>query len=401
MAANAYNFALAASLTSILRLLDVELVTEHNTHAQPFWGKTGHYTIAALACGHLRSGPLKTLMTANTDRISFGVHDLDPAHIDDATTNLRDHPGFVPLADVPDLVWKNLPTRIPGGRDTAFRSGPEHPTHYADIDQPRPADGRTMRQICVDDPDQVQVPAWQEYYAALGHDASGDRGLLPFRVWQFFDAMVEAVQHDDAARFVCAAGLVAHYVGDACQPLHGSFMADGIEATPTTPAKGRGVHSAYESAMVDAHAEELLAGLTTALTRRGPRRPGIGSGHDAAVATVRLMDRSARTIPPLDLIEAFARTQVGVTTKGPSVNRTVLAALWADLGERTIKVIADGTRTLAQLWDGAFTTGGGDRLPTSALAAVPTDDLRALYEDPAFIPSLDLDHIGAHLVPAP
>ena len=119
------------------------------------------------------------------------------------------------------------------------------------------------------DPTQVTVEVWQEFYTALGHTTSADRGLLPFRVWQFFDAMVDAVAAGDVARFVCAAGLVAHYVGDACQPLHGSYLADGAPATPTTPAVGAGVHSAYETAMVDAFSTEILAGLQATLTRRG------------------------------------------------------------------------------------------------------------------------------------
>jgi hypothetical protein len=31
----------------------------------------------------------------------------------------------------------------------------------------------------------------------------------------------------DVESFVCAAGIMSHYVGDACQPLHISFMFDG------------------------------------------------------------------------------------------------------------------------------------------------------------------------------
>jgi hypothetical protein len=49
----AWNFTLAASLTSVLRLLEVDLVTAHNVGAQPFWGKTGHYTIASYACANV------------------------------------------------------------------------------------------------------------------------------------------------------------------------------------------------------------------------------------------------------------------------------------------------------------------------------------------------------------
>ena len=291
-----FNFALASSLTNVLRLLDVSLVVDHNTQAQPFWGKTGHYTIASLACEHLRTSRLKTLMRNNLDRIGFQLSALDPDDIDGATTKLSQNPRFVPLADVPDLVWKNLPTTVVGGRDTSFNRGPEHPTHYADIDEPRSTDGKTLRQLCMADPTLVDVEAWQEFYSSLGHSDPADRGLLPFRVWQFYDEMVDAAAAGDAARFVCAAGLVSHYVGDASQPLHGSYLADGVPATPTAPALGQGVHSAYESSMVDAFSAEILAGLQATLTHRGAEQGQILSGHDAAVAVVRLMDRTARTL---------------------------------------------------------------------------------------------------------
>jgi hypothetical protein len=52
-------------------------------------------------------------------------------------------------------------------------------------------------------------------------------GLLPFRVWQIYDAMVDFVKNGERDKFVCAAGVLAHYVGDACQPLHISFLHHG------------------------------------------------------------------------------------------------------------------------------------------------------------------------------
>ena len=393
-----FNFALASSLTNVLRLFDVSLVVEHNTQAQPFWGKTGHYTIASLACEHLKTSRLKTLMRNNLDRIGFQLSALGPDDIDAATTKLSQNPRFVPLADVPDLVWKNLPTKVLGGRDTSYRVGPEHPTHYADIDEPRPTDGKTLRQLCMANPALVSVEAWQEFYSSLGHTDPADRGLLPFRVWQFFDEMVEAVAAGDAARFVCAAGLVSHYVGDASQPLHGSYLADGAPATPTTPAVGEGVHSAYETAMVDAYATEILAGLQATLTHRGAEQGPILTGHDAAVAVVRLMDRTAKAIKPADLVAVFAQTQIGKTTKGPTVTKAVLATLWDHVGAATVKVMADGTRTLAAIWEAAFTQGRGvSTIPSANTKAVDPAVLQALYQNPDFVRSLDLDHIGSVL----
>jgi hypothetical protein len=45
--------------------------------------------------------------------------------------------------------------------------------------------------------------------------------LLPLRVWQFFDTIVAPLQSGDIANAVCGMGIVSHYIGDTCQPLHG------------------------------------------------------------------------------------------------------------------------------------------------------------------------------------
>jgi hypothetical protein len=45
---------------------------------------------------------------------------------------------------------------------------------------------------------------------------------LPFRVWQIYQEKVKFLQAGDGTKFLCAAGIMAHYVRDACQPLHGS-----------------------------------------------------------------------------------------------------------------------------------------------------------------------------------
>jgi len=389
-----FNFTLAASLTNVIRLLEVELVVEHNRNAQPFWGKTGHYSLATFACDQVIAPGLRTLMAANADKVSFPIMSLDPKEIDRVTKEAKRNGAFMPLADVPDLVWKNLPSVVPGGRDPRPRSGPEHPTHYADIDEPLP-NGSTLRQLCVADPANVAVAFWKNCYTSLGHADSSERGLLPFRVWQFYDALVDALEDDDLVQFVCAAGLMAHYVGDGCQPLHGSRLADGV-GPPTN--KGRGVHSAYETYMVDHRADEIIQGLVALLpVLAQAREPLVSSGHEAAVAVVNLMDRTATAVDPETLVDAYAATQTG-TTKNPTHNQAVSAALWEELGQGTIRNLADGALTLAGLWESAWAQAGGEnRFDVNDLVAIDPDALRALYEDPDFVPSLDLDNIVAVL----
>jgi hypothetical protein len=379
-----FNFALAASLTNVLRLLDVELVVDYNTGAQPFWGKTGHYSLATFACDQLTAPKLSNLMLANRDRISFAIAELSPAGIDKATKEAKQKGTFVPLADVPDVIWKNT-AKVPGGRDISQGKGPEHPTHYADIDEPR-ADGKTLRELSLEDPAaNVTVPFWQAFYTGLDHTESADRGLLPFRVWQFFDAMVDALQAKDVTRYVGAAGLMAHYVGDACQPLHGSVLANGFP-----DGRGKGVHSAYESSMIDHHATEIVAGLQAALPGT-PRPTAVTTGQQAAVAVVELMDRAAKAVDPTALVNTYAATPGGSS-------KAVTGVLWAQFGDATIGILADGAVTLAMLWESAWTQGKGDtRIPAKSLAPVAEASLQALYVDTQFVPSLDLDAIGAVL----
>ena len=163
------NFALATTLSNVCHLLNVELVQEHNTGVMPYWGQTGHYSIGSFAARFTGGGKLGTLIDANLDRISFARGDLDAKRIKAALKDARDNGDFVPLADVPDLVWKNFPNSVTGGRDNRpaghGSTGPEHPTHYADIDEPRPSDGKTLRQLSLVDPTtNLTVKYWQAFY---------------------------------------------------------------------------------------------------------------------------------------------------------------------------------------------------------------------------------------------
>ena len=398
------NFALATGLSNVGKLLDVELIQAHNTGAQDYWGQMGHYSIASFACSAIKSEKLKAFCEANIDRISFHTSDLTSDSIAAALKEARDSHGFVPLADVPDLVWKAMPSKVTGGRDTRFAgagrsTGPEHPTHYADIDDVRKADGKSLLQLCNASVDNIDVDVWRQFWDDAGRTQQRERGLLPFRVWQFFDEMVDAAKSKDTTRFLCAAGLVSHYVGDACQPLHGSVLADGYADQETTIVKhhrdkpdttepshvGAGVHSAYETAMIDRHSDDLRAGLAAAVGR-SPNRRFFRTGKEIAVAIVGLMDRSAKRIPPKKLVDAFIAA-------GETKTVAVYDELWRQFGDATIEVMADGARVLAQVWESAWLAGNGESIAQAKLKPIPKKELMKLYRQSDFVPSLDLDHI--------
>lgn len=378
-----FNFALATSLSNVCKLLDVELVRDHNSGAKPYWGKTGHYSIGAYACDRLQSKKLSALMKANRDRVSFELSGLDPKAIEQAIRDAKAEGSFVPLADVPDVVWKQGAGTIKGGRRGGIN--PENPTHYADIDQPHPGSAETLRDICKADPSKVTVADWQAYYDALGHTEPRERGLLPFRVWQFFDTMVEAAAAGNVAAFVCAAGIVAHYVGDACQSLHGSYLANGYP-----DERGAGVHSAYEAVMIDNNSEVLFALIDEDFAADSSKPRLLKNGREVAVAIFNLMDRTASALPPATIVDAYIET-------GGGKSRRVIDALWQQFGKATSSAMADGAKILALIWDSAWAAGQGDSIPQKQLRPIDRDELRELYEDVNFVPSLVLDDIAAVL----
>lgn len=405
-ASNCYTFALATNLTTVCRELNVELVAQHNISANNYWGQLGHYSIGSFACLAMKQGKLKTFFNENIDQISFSIDELTPGAIKAQVKAAKEGSEMIRLSDVPDLLWKSHKSKVTGGRDTRWAgagrsNGPEHPTHYADIDEPR-SDGKTLRDLSLADPENnITVEFWQKFYDEVGHTEEGNRGLLPFRVWQFFDAMVDAVKKKQMDRYICAAGLLSHYVGDACQALHGSMYADGYKDQVVTTThhkrdtgeeytkksnKGAGVHSAYETKMVDRHAEEIVEGVRSAITKAGPKIGTINNGQDAAIEVVKLMARTAKECPPTEIVDAYIDA-------GGKPNVATQDALWEQFGDATIRTMADGSRVLARIWEAAWKKGSGSQVPASKMKRIPEQDLIDLYEDTGFVPSLNLDDV--------
>ena len=134
-----------------------------------------------------------------------------------------DPEGFVPLANVADLVWRTTRPK-------------DSSNHFADMDEEGKGEfaGTTLLELCENDAN-VAVARWNRFYDSL--DIGTKRGALPFRVWQIYQEMVGFARERDVARFLCAGGVMAHYVGDACQPLARLLLAS---RTPGSPRGGTG-----------------------------------------------------------------------------------------------------------------------------------------------------------------
>jgi hypothetical protein len=376
------SYALATLLSTVCNRLDVTLLREWNIGLPEYWGAVGHYSIATKAIGAIRNANLKRLMEANLERISFQISAITKKNMKGLSKL-----DFVPLADVPDMVWKVGPYKR-GGPDS-----PEHENHFADMDrklkQPLP-EGATLLDICNNKPLNVNVNLWRRYYDAVSAQfpQKESRGLLPFRVWQIYQDMVQFVKDGHAAKFLCAAGILSHYVGDSCQPLHISYLFNGNpDKLVDGAAEGKGVHSAYEDDMIDAHVDLIASGVDARLRAIAPWALVTG-GQAAAVSVVNLMQKTFAAIPPLEIITSF----VVVADEKPAQRAE---DLWNSnkLGERTIDVMADGCLCLAQLWDSVWKEGIGDAQITD-YGTVDEATLEGLYRNPDFLHSYTLDTIG-------
>jgi hypothetical protein len=346
------RFVLATMLSNVCRLLDVDVIRDWSSEHSQYWGKVGHYKIAYSACFLISSTypKLRALLSANALNIAVSDEDIERGDMPKAGNT-----QFVALADVPDLVWRS--TR---GKDKA--------NHFADMDEEAPTGpfkGETLMSLWTKKPQTRTPQAWNEFYESLDpKPAVQHRGALPFRVAQMFDEMVLHLQSGDLDKFVCVAGTMAHYVGDACQPLHVSKLHHGEDESESS------VHEVYETRMLDRFAVEFVDLLNTKLA--GQKAKGkIASGTEAADLTVQLMRQTMKKLPPERVLDVFRQ----------STGQSQTAALWQELGDDTVAVTAQGALTLAKLWQSAWASAGAESSFSNAACKKTIDKnrLRGLY----------------------
>lgn len=415
-------FAVATNLSTVCRLLEVRLVEDVARGVSGYWGRIGHFSLAAFAIDLVDDPKLKKLMAANLDLLSFdpqavaGGKALEKQLAADEKAG-----GFVPLADVPDDIWKKPPPtwrngRV-GGRDIQpgphGSTGPEHPNHYADIDDPYPPTNKTWRAQCLESEDNISPAAWRKHYADISayckqngddalarqyHDVN-HQGLLPLRVWQLFDASTELLKQGDLVGFLTAAGINAHYIGDASQPLHASILANGDprKLTDRVDKEGKpvmyaeGVHSVYETQMLTRKSKELVE----LIAAKVPSEHGLDlctNGKDAAKATLVLMDDVATILPPRTILDSFEKH-----LDDGRAHVSTMDAMWSELGDQTAEIIVRAARTLAMSWDSAWKLGHGKKIADAELVRLDQDEVKKRYCDKSFVPSLTLEHIDSEL----
>ncbi|MEW6369266.1 MAG: hypothetical protein AB1714_31990 [Acidobacteriota bacterium] len=385
-------YALATFLSTVCHLLDADVVRDWSIGFSEYWGKLAHFAIGWKACDMV-TGDLRTLMQANQKDIGF-----DDQTLGQGSAFRRGRNDFVPLADVPDYVW--LSPRAHEGQQ-----------HFADIDIAAPGGTETMLDACVRDPGNLSATVWRDFFKSFKELGCGPgEGSLPFRVWQIWDAMVGFLRggdKPDLAQFVCAAGVLAHYVGDASMPLHCSYLHHGrppMKQTPqgefpvapgsdeykaykkTAPAK---IHSIYDEGIFEIDTSNALAAVSDLLVIPPEDDANVSSGHEAAVEVILLMDRSAKRLSPEEIIEM----------DDPELKPKARArSLWSNpkLQKAATAAVADSTKLLARLWASAWRVGDGDRSAAGMLTPLTERQVEEISHDPNFLPSMTLDQMTAN-----
>lgn len=148
------------------------------------------------------------------------------------------------------------------------------------------------------------------------------------------------------------------------------------------------IHAIYEQGMFEVDAPSLLAAVNQAVEHLPANPDAIASGHDAALATMRLMHAAQERLSPRAIIKA----------DNPALGTKARArAFWEndEVREATIMLLAGSVRLLADLWTSAWKEGGGEGLAEKDIREYSEDEMSAIYrKDAKFIPSLSLNEMA-------
>lgn len=385
------GYSLAAFLSTVCAALDVEVATDWRVGFSEYWGKIAHFAIGWKA-SELLPGGLGKLMSANRNLIGFDDTTLGAGAAFSVGSG-----QFTPLADAPDYVL--VPDR---GRPN------EGQQHYADIDFPLPWLGRSLLDESLDKGN-FSADFWLAQFSRLKAMGCGpEEGTLPFRVWQIWDEMAASLRkagdRRSLLRFFVAAGLLAHYVGDASMPFHCSYLHHGrlpmveIDGSPypvahssdeyaayskTAEAK---IHSVFDETIMEVDTSGALDAVNAAL-ERSKAAGGIADGKRAAIAVLELMRSVRGACSPERIIDL----------DDPSLSPKKRAdRLWNDETVRAAVVssLAGSVELLARIWKSVWDLSGAER--TADAGSLFTEkEVMELVRDRSFLPAMRLEELKA------
>jgi hypothetical protein len=362
---------LMTNLGTICQKMDIELIGDWNARYDNYFGQYAHIVLPSLCFDVIKNEKLKELMDANAQNIS---QPLEGVQI--GKNKKLDRTKLIPLADVPDLIWSY---RVKG-----YVRGNEGPNHFADMDKEN-NNGETLMKLC-ENYENINPTFWLNYYK----DTKVDQGALPFRVAQIFDAMVKSVKNKNVTEFVCAAGIVPHYIFDACLPTHITYMHHGNPAHKQ-PGKskpiGEDIHDVFDNLLIEKKSEDIIKDLPGLVDKRVQNDDfsdvlNISTVKQVACAVVDLMKKTVESVEPKDIVAFYEN----LLDKEMDER---LNALWHKYKNMLMNSMANGVVFTARLWEAAWKAGNGN-INISVTKKVAEKDLMKLYLDQSFLPSYRL-----------
>ncbi len=269
------------------------------------WGATGHKIINRTAVRHLPA----EMASLAADSAFFEAHASDA-----------------------DIRRNNS--------DTSFYA--EWERHFIDID---------------DYPDFHNLPHDLNTVIALyGWDRVKRNSINPWATAWLVDTLTNQLRNNDLPNAMQTMADLGHYIGDGHQPLHATKFYNV-----------NGVHSRYESSMVNAHQAEIVIAPDSARYIADP----LGFAFDYLYVSNSFVDSINHT-------DLYAQTLTGSTS-----STAYYDAMWARLGGFTKDQFQSASVAVASLWYTAWVNAGLSSDVHDALAAMPSSvRLKQNYPNP-------------------
>jgi S1/P1 Nuclease len=162
-----------------------------------------------------------------------------------------------------------------------------------------------------------------------GADTLEKSGTLPWTIEEMAQGVEQAWRKGDCAQVIVMSGYLAHYVGDATQPLHTTKYYDGYP-------QDRGMHARFEGAV------DRSVGEVEQLARPQVHVVKIDSVWDAAISELRHSNPLVATTFDAD---RAARAETGAK-KGDEFDRALMRREMPMVAQQ----VAEAASMLASIW---------------------------------------------------
>jgi hypothetical protein len=184
------------------------------------------------------------------------------------------------------------------------------------------------------------TPNLDSLSAIYGASAVTRIGILPWATVQTYDSLVASLRRGSFTGAESIAADLGHYVGDGHQPLHVTVNYDG------TMTGNNGIHSRYETTMINAYAAQLSV---------TPEPAVYVSNRFAYVLAYLLISNSL--VDSVLKADNGAKSLTGWNGSG-SLPAGYIPELWNECRSFTLREMQGATVALADLWYSAWVDAG-------------------------------------------